>query len=80
MNKNTLVRHSGSSQLVKDELKKFTQVTDPKQVEKIKLFIGISKLTESFKTFYVPTGMALPQEVWARQDQSTFRVGRNIPY
>jgi predicted RNA-binding Zn-ribbon protein involved in translation (DUF1610 family) len=65
MNKNTVVRHSGSSQLVKDELKKFTQVTDPRQIEKIKLFIGISKLTESFKTFYVPTGMTLPPEVWA---------------
>jgi hypothetical protein len=67
MNKNTLARHSGSSQLVKEELKKYTQATDPKQVEKIRLYIGISKLTESFKTFFVPTEVAAPEEVWASQ-------------
>lgn len=67
MNKNTLTRQSGSSQRVKDELKKFTQVTDPKQMEKIKLYIGPSKLTESFKTFFVPAGITAPTEVWASQ-------------
>jgi hypothetical protein len=67
MNKNTVARHSGSSQWVKDELKKFTQVADPKQVEKIRLYIGISKQTESFKTFFVPTGIAAPEAVWASQ-------------
>jgi hypothetical protein len=67
MNKNNLARQSGSSQWVKDELKKLTQITDPKQVEKIRLYIGISKLTESFKTFFVPKGVAAPEEVWASQ-------------
>ncbi len=67
MNKNTVTRHSGSSQWVKDELQKFTQVTDPKQVEKIKLYMGINKQTDSFKTFFVPTGVNAPQEVWASQ-------------
>ena len=67
MNKNTLANHSGSSQWVKDELKKFTQVIDPKKVEQIRLYVGKSKLTESFKTFFVPTGVAAPQEVWASQ-------------
>ena len=67
MNKNTLTRHSCSADWVKAELKKFTQVSDPKQVEKIKLYMGISKLTESFKTFFVATGVASPEEVWASQ-------------
>ena len=67
MNKNTLARHSGSAEWVKEELKKFIQVTDPKQVEKIRLYVGISKLAESFKTFFVPTGVAAPEEVWASQ-------------
>ena len=67
MNKNTLSRHSGSSQRVKEELKKFTRVTDPRQVERIKLYIGMSKFTESFKTFFVPAGIAAPEEVWASQ-------------
>ena len=67
MNKNTLARYSCSAEWVKEELKKFTQVTDPKQVEKIRLYIGISKLTESFKTFFVLTGVSAPEEVWASQ-------------
>ena len=67
MNKNTLARHSGSADWVKEELKKLTQVTEPKQLEKIRLYIGISKLTESFKTFFVPTGVVAPEEVWASQ-------------
>jgi len=65
MNKNTLARHSGSAEWVKEELKKFTQVNDPPQLKKIRLYIGVSKLTESFKTFFVPTGVAAPEEVWA---------------
>jgi hypothetical protein len=67
MNKENLARHSGSAEWVKEELKKFTQVTDPKQVEKIRLYIGMGKLTESFKTFFVPIGVAIPEEVWASQ-------------
>jgi hypothetical protein len=67
MNKNTLARHSCSAEWVKEELTKFMQVTDPKQVEKIRLYMGIGKLTESFKTFFVPTGVAAPEEVWASQ-------------
>ena len=67
MNKNTLARHSGSAEWVKEELRKFTQITDPKLVEKIRLYIGINKLAESFKTFFVPTGVAAPKEVWASQ-------------
>jgi len=67
MNKNTLTRHSCSADWVKAELKKFTQVNDPRQVQKIKLYMGVGKLTESFKTFFVPTGVAAPEEVWASQ-------------
>jgi hypothetical protein len=67
MNNNILAHHSGSADWVKAELQKLTQVTDPKQVEKIRLYMGISKLAESFKTFFVPTGVASPEEVWASQ-------------
>ena len=67
MNKNALARHSGSADWVKAELKKYTQVTDPKQLAKIRLYIGIGKLAESFKTFFVPIGVAAPEELWASQ-------------
>jgi transcription elongation factor Elf1 len=72
MNKNTFAPQSGSAKWVKEELKKFTRVTDPKQVAKIRLYIGLSKLTESFKTFFVPTGIAAPEEVWASQTNPHF--------
>jgi hypothetical protein len=67
MGKNIVTRQSGSSQLVKEELKKFTEITDTEQVEKIKLYIGVSKLADSFKTFFIPKGVATPEEVWASQ-------------
>ncbi len=67
MNKNTVARHSGSAEWVKAELKKFTPIIDPKQVEKIRLYIGVGKQADSFKTFFVPTGVAAPEEVWASQ-------------
>jgi hypothetical protein len=72
MNNSTITRHSGSSQRVTNELKKFTQVTDPKQVEKIKLYIGPSKLVESFKTFFIPPEHDCPEEVWASQSNPHF--------
>jgi hypothetical protein len=62
VNKNTLTRQQRSAGWIKEGLKKFTQITDPKQVEEIRLYIGISKLTESFKTVFVPTGVATPKK------------------
>ena len=67
MNKNAIARHSGSADWVKEELKKFTQITDPKQVEKIRLYMGPGRLTKSFKSFFVPTGVDAPEEIWASQ-------------
>jgi hypothetical protein len=70
-------------QWVKEELQKFTQVTGPKQVKKIRLYMGISKLAETFKTFFVPTGVAAPKKsglakptrIWSGQKYITLKFG-----
>jgi hypothetical protein len=48
MNKNILARHSGSADWVKAELKKLTQVTDPKQSGKNKTVYGDKQTCRKF--------------------------------